>query len=80
MTSPDDIRALLTSGDLQPPFEVHTTGGKSYPVTDARNIWSPDAYPDLLIVAMPRRGIAMVRLGEIASITCEEHEAVAAHG
>lgn len=78
--NPDDIRALLTGGDIAPPFEIHTKGGKSYPVTDARNVWSPEAYPDLLIVAMPRRGIAMVRPGEIASIACEEHEAVQARG
>lgn len=76
--SPEEMRALLTSGDVAPPYTVHTTGGKSYPVTDITNIWFPPAFPGTVAIAVPRRSIAILRLDAIDSITCEEHEAVAA--
>lgn len=76
--SPEEIRSLLTSGDIAPPFTVHTTGGKSYPVTDMTNIFFPTAFPGAVVVAVPRRTIAILRLDAIDSITCEEHEAVGA--
>jgi hypothetical protein len=78
--SPEEIRALLASGDVAPPFTVHTMGGKSYEVTDPANIWCPPAFPGTVAIAVPRRSIAVVRLDAIDSITCEEHETVKAHG
>jgi hypothetical protein len=78
--SPEEIRALLTSGDLQPPFTVHTMGGRAYEVVDSANLWSPPGFPGTVVIAIPRRSIAVVRLDAIDSITCEEHEAVRAHG
>lgn len=80
MMSPEEIRTMLTSGDIAPPFTVHTYGGKSYPVEDAASIWSPPGFPGCVVIAIPRRSIAVVRLDAIDSITCEEHEAVSAHG
>jgi hypothetical protein len=77
--STEEIRALLTSGDIAPPFTVHTMGGKSYAVTDITNIWMPPAFPGAVAIAVPRRSIAILRLDAIDSITCEEHEAVSAH-
>jgi hypothetical protein len=75
----DELRTLLLSGDLAPPFTVHTTGGRSYPVEDAASIWSPPGFPGTVVFAIPRRSIAVVRLDTIDSITCEEHDAVKAH-
>jgi len=77
--SPEEIRSRLTSGDIAPPFTVHTTGGRSYPVTDVTNIWFPMAFPGTVAIAVPRRSIAILRLDAVDSITCEEHEAVRAH-
>lgn len=79
MMTTDDIRALLTSGDLQPPFTVHTYSGKSYPVEDAACLFSPPGFPDAIVVVVPRRSIAVIRLSSISEVTCEEHEAVRAH-
>ena len=28
--SPESIRSLILGGELSPPYEIHTTGGKSY--------------------------------------------------
>jgi hypothetical protein len=77
--NPEEIRALLTSGDIAPPFTVHTMGGRSYEVADTASLWSPPGFPGTVVIAIPRRSIAVVRLDTIDSITCEEHEAVRAH-
>ena len=74
MMSPERIHALLTGGDIAPPFTVHTMGGRAYEVVDAASIWSPPGFPGTVVIAVPRRSIAIVRLDAIDSITCEEHE------
>ena len=58
---PHEIRSMLTSGDIAPPYTIHTTGGKSYPVTDVTNIWFPTAFPGTIAIAVPRRSIAILR-------------------
>lgn len=70
----DEIRGLLTGG-LAPPFEI-VAGGRSYPVSDPRNIFVPEATPSLAVVAIPGRGLAIVRIAEITAIHAET-EAVA---
>ncbi len=75
--SPEEIRALLTDGDIQPPYTIHC-GAKSYEVRDPAYIWWPPDAPWAVVVATPRRGIAVIRVESIDSITCEEHEAVSA--
>ena len=75
--SPDELRSLLTSGTLVPPFEI-IAGGRTYLVEDIANIWLPSAYPDVAVVAVAGQGIGIIRLASIDSITCEEHEAVSA--
>jgi len=76
--SPDEIRSLLLDGDIATPFTVHTMGGKSYEVPDPAHIWSPPGFPGAVVVAVPRRALAILRLDMIDHITCEEHEAAAA--
>jgi hypothetical protein len=78
--STEEMRALLTGGDIATPFTIHTFGGRSYEVADRASIWSPPGFPGTVVIAIPRRSIAVVRLDSIDSITCEEHEAVRAHG
>lgn len=78
--SHEEIRALLLSGDIAPPFTIHTMGGRAYEVVDSANLWSPPGFPGAIVVAVPRRTIAILRLDAIDSITCEEHETVKAHG
>ena len=74
--NPEEARALVLGGELAPPFEIHTMGGKSYRVESLANVFSPEAFPDLVVVAVPQRGIALVGLSSITSIEAE-HEAVA---
>jgi hypothetical protein len=71
---PDEIRGMLTGGDIATPFTVHTMGGRSYPVSDPAHIWSPPGFPGTVVIAIPRRAIAVLRLDAIDSITCEEQE------
>jgi hypothetical protein len=71
---PEEIRALLTSGDIAPPYTIHMMSGKSYSVADATAIWSPPGFPGTIVVAIPRKSIAVLRLDAVDSITCEEHE------
>jgi hypothetical protein len=70
----EDIRSMLTGGDIAPPFTIHTVGGRSYPVEDAASIWSPPGFPGTVVVAIPHRSIAVIRLATVDSITCEEQE------
>ncbi len=72
--SPESIRSLILGGELSPPYEIHTTGGKSYRIESDANVFAPEAFPDLLVVAVPHRGIALVGFNSIASIDAE-HEA-----
>jgi hypothetical protein len=76
--SNDELRALLLGGDIAPPFTIHTMGGKSYEVSGPEQIWSPPGFPGTVVLAIPRRTIAVLRLDAIDSITCEEHEPAAA--
>lgn len=78
--TPAEIRAMILSGDIAPPFTVHTYSGKSYEVTDVANIWTPPAFPRTVAIAVPRKTIAVIRLDAISEVTCEEHEAAATAG
>lgn len=73
----DEIRDLLLSGDIVPPYTIHC-GAKSYEVRDPAYIWWPPDAPWAVVVATPRRGIAVIRAESIDSVTVEEHEAAAA--
>lgn len=75
--SHDDISQLLTGGDFATPFTVHTTGGRSYEVTDPAHVWLPPGVPGVVAIAVPRKTLAIVRLDSIDSITLEESEAAA---
>jgi hypothetical protein len=76
--NPEELRNLVLGGDIAVPFTIHTMGGKSYEVSDTAHIWSPPGFPGAVVVAIPRRSIAILRLDAIDSITCEEHEAAVA--
>ena len=76
--SPEEIRHLLLGGDITVPFTIHTMGGQSYSVSDPAHIWSPPGFPGTVVIAIPRRSLAILRLDAIDSITCEEHETTAA--
>jgi hypothetical protein len=71
--TPEQVRAMLFGGDIAPPFTIHTTGGRSYPVADIANIWSPPTFPDTAVIVIPRQALAILRLELVDRITCEEH-------
>ena len=77
MMNHDELRSLLLGGDITVPYTVHTYSGRSYPVEDAASIWSPPGFPGLLVIAVPRRALAIVRVESISEITCEEHAGAA---
>ena len=67
--NPQEVRQMVTEHTLSLPYEILTRGGKTYAVADHANAWIPPAYPNTLIVAVPGRGIATIRLETIDSIT-----------
>jgi hypothetical protein len=72
----DDIRSLILGASaLEPPYDI-AAGGRLYTVSDATNVWIAGAYPDTLIVAIPKEGVVFVRLDSITAIHAE-HQAVA---
>jgi len=73
--NPEEARRLITGGALALPYQIVTRGGRIYRVEDGRNVHIAPAYPDTLMIAVPRQGITLVGLGSIEAIHTE-HEAV----
>jgi hypothetical protein len=70
----DEIRSLLLGGTLEPPYTIVAVDGRAYAVTDRRNVFLPGAYPDAVIVAIPGKGIAILRSEMIDCIACAGRE------
>jgi hypothetical protein len=77
--NPEEVRQLITQHTLSLPYSILTRGGGSFPVVDHANAWITPAYPDTLILAIPKKGIVYIGLDAIDGIH-NEHEAVSAHG
>jgi hypothetical protein len=73
--TPEEIHAWLEGNE--PPFVFKTIGGRSYKITARSNVWIPAAYPEMLCVAVPGRGIAVIKISTIESVHIE-HEMVSA--
>jgi hypothetical protein len=65
------LEGWLEGEGNEPPFVLKTIGGRSYEITARANVWLPDAYPDMLCVAVLGRGIAVIRIATIESIHIE---------
>ena len=66
---PDELRTLLD--ESEPPFTIETKGGRSYRITDRANVWTPEAYKAMLCVAIPAKGIVVLRLAAIEGVHIE---------
>jgi hypothetical protein len=81
--TPEEIRAWLEGNE--PPFVFKTIGlrraqssrGRSYKITARSNVWVPAAYPEMLCVAVPGKGIIIIKISTIESVHIE-HEMVSA--
>lgn len=78
--NPEEIRRLLLSGDITPPFEIVTTAGRTYRVASSEHLFAPESVPGMIVVAVPGRGLALVRLEQIAAIEAEHEPAAAGRG
>jgi hypothetical protein len=72
--NPDEVRALVEAG-LAVPCQVVTRSGDVYSITDRRNIWITEAYPDTLIIAARGRGLSLVGLATVEAIHLEREPA-----
>jgi hypothetical protein len=70
----DQLHDLLVASE--PPYTIATKGGKTYYVADRSHIWIPDAYKEILCLAIPRQGLMYLRLNSIESVHTE-HEVAA---
>jgi hypothetical protein len=68
-----ELHALL--GESEPPFTIATRGGRSYHITDRANVWAPELYQDMLCVAVPGKGIVVLRVNAIESLQIEHDTA-----
>lgn len=73
--NPDELRTLID--ESEPPFTIETKGGRSYRVTDRANVWTPAAYQAMLCVAIPAKGIVVLRLSAIEGVHIENDVASA---
>jgi hypothetical protein len=74
--NPDELRSLITGGTLAAPFDIATQSGEVYTVADQTNVFVTGAYPETLIIAIPKEGVVFVRLDSITAVHAE-HQAVA---
>jgi hypothetical protein len=70
MATISELHELLR--DSQPPFTIKTKGGKKYRITDRSHIWAPDAYKEIVALAIPHRGLIFVRLSCIEAVHTEQ--------
>lgn len=68
----EELHALLES---EPPFAIMTKGGRSYHITDRKSVWAPEAYKDMFCLAVPGKGIVVLRANAIESIQIEHETA-----
>jgi hypothetical protein len=54
--------------DVEPPFIIKTTGGRSYEIPARANFWVPDPYPGMLCVALNGKGVIVIRTSSIESV------------
>jgi hypothetical protein len=73
--TPEEIRGWLEGNE--PPFVFKTICGRSYKITARSNVWIPAAYPEMLCVAVPGKGIIIIKISTIESVHIE-HEMVSA--
>jgi hypothetical protein len=69
-----EMHALL--GETEPPYTIATRGGREYQVTDRANVWAPELHQDMLCVAVPGKGIVVLRTSAIESLHIE-HDTLA---
>jgi hypothetical protein len=67
--STDELHAFLD--ESEPPFTIHTKGGRSYWITDRTHLWAPEEETELLCVLIPRKGIFVLRVKSIESLQIE---------
>jgi hypothetical protein len=72
---PDELVTLLDESG--PPFTIETKGGRSYRITDRANVWIPEAYKAMVCVAIPAKGIVVLRLSAIEGVHIENDVASA---
>ncbi len=68
----DELHALLD--EAEPPFTIHTRGGRSYQITSRANLWIPEAYKDVVCLVPHGMGLIFLRANAIESVQTE-HEA-----
>jgi hypothetical protein len=73
--NPEEVRALVEAGTLATPCQIVTRSGDVYEITDRRNIWITEAYPDTLIIAARGRGLSLVGLATVEAIHLEREPA-----
>jgi hypothetical protein len=69
----EDVREIILGRQLVPPYSICTRSGKKYRVGSHANVFIPEAYPDTLVVAVPRRGLIWLGLSSIDGLHME-HE------
>jgi hypothetical protein len=74
-TNPDEILTLLD--ESEPPFTIETKGGRSYHITDRASVWIPETYKAMLCIAIPAKGIVVLRLSAIEGVRVENDVASA---
>ena len=70
MPSTSELHEILR--DSEPPFTIRTNGGKRYRIAHRSHIWAPDAYQEIIALAIPHRGLTFVRLSSIESVHTEQ--------
>jgi hypothetical protein len=73
--TPTEIHTWLEENE--PPFVLKTIGGRSYKIPDRPNLWIPDAYPEMLCLAVIGKGIVVLKISTIESVHIE-HEMASA--
>jgi hypothetical protein len=68
MTS-DEFQSIMENATY--PLTLKTTGGHTYEIRSAHAYWVPDDYPNLMVLAIPNRGVTWFKLAAIESIEVE---------
>jgi hypothetical protein len=70
-----DFKTLILEGDLTRPYSIRTKANKVYQITEGSEIFVTNSYPNLLIMAIPGKGINLMRLSSIDAVECK-HESL----
>jgi hypothetical protein len=73
MSTVTDFKTLIAEDGIGRPYLIRIKSGKTYKITEGSEIFIPHSYPNLLIIAIPGKGISLVGLSSIEAIE-GEHE------